>query len=108
MRDTGVGRLDTALPAEDQEKIQDILATYGQRGIEFHALRSRAAGSRRFIYFHVLVPGKWTVSKGHALCEEMERAIVDALPESTVFTHLQPKEEHVFVYDIDLDRHSIS
>src|SRR2546421_5472808 len=38
LRDTGLGLLDTALPAEDQKKIQHILATYGQRGIEFHAL----------------------------------------------------------------------
>ncbi|MFL5664892.1 MAG: cation diffusion facilitator family transporter [Ktedonobacteraceae bacterium] len=108
LRDTGLGLLDTALPAEDQKKIQDILATYGQRGIEFHALRSRVAGSRRFISFHVLVPGQWTISKGHALCEEMERAIVEALPQSSIFTHLEPKEELVSFEDMELDRHSIS
>jgi cation diffusion facilitator family transporter len=108
LRGTGLGLLDTALPAEDQKKIQDILATYGQLGIEFHALRSRAAGTRRFISFHVLAPGQWTISKGHALCEEIERAIVDALPQSSVFTHLEPKEEPVSFEDIELDRQSIS
>jgi divalent metal cation (Fe/Co/Zn/Cd) transporter len=49
-------------------------------------------------------PGKWTILKGHALCEEIERAICAALPESTVFTHLEPKEDPLTFEDIELDR----
>ncbi|EFH83505.1 cation diffusion facilitator family transporter [Ktedonobacter racemifer] len=104
LRQTGLGLLDTALPPEDQEQIKEILATYQQQGIKFHALRSRMAGRRRFVSFHVIVPGQWTVLKGHKVCEEIERAIREALPESTVFTHLEPKEDPVSFEDIELDR----
>ena len=58
---TGLGLLDTALPKEDLEHINTILDSYRAQGIAFHALRSRQAGSRRFVSFHVLVPGSWTV-----------------------------------------------
>jgi len=70
----------------------------------FHALRSRQAGSRRFVSFHVLVPGTWTVVKGHSMCEEIELAIRDALPETTVFTHLEPREDPLSFADQALDR----
>ncbi|MBE3558782.1 MAG: cation diffusion facilitator family transporter [Ktedonobacteraceae bacterium] len=106
LRQTVSGVLDTALPQEDQERIKEVLAPYQQQGIEFHAFRSRLSGRRRFVSFHVIVPGTWTVRKGHALCEEIELALHAALPESTVFTHLEPKEDPVTFQDIELDRAS--
>ncbi|WP_414572459.1 cation transporter dimerization domain-containing protein [Nostoc sp. CCY 9925] len=52
--------------------------------IQFHALRSRLAGKRRFISFHVLVPGAWTVRQGHNLCEQIELKIIQALPGTSI------------------------
>ncbi|MHC0068693.1 cation transporter dimerization domain-containing protein [Nostoc sp. UIC 10890] len=40
----------------------DIFATYEKQSIQFHALRTRVAGARRFVSFHVLVPGEWSWS----------------------------------------------
>jgi divalent metal cation (Fe/Co/Zn/Cd) transporter len=96
--------MDTALPAADQRIIADAQAPYRARGIEFHALRTRRSGSRRFVSMHVLVPGDWTVKQGHDLCEEIEMAIHAALPETTVFTHLEPREDPSAWQDTGLDR----
>ena len=74
------GLLDTALPASDQEVILKVLSGYRTNGIDFHAIRTRQAGQRRFISLHVLVPGDWSVQKGHALCERIERDIIAMLP----------------------------
>ncbi|GCE30128.1 transporter [Dictyobacter alpinus] len=104
LRQTGLGLLDTALPQEDREAVNTVLDTYRKQGIDFHALRTRMAGRRRFVSFHVIVPGSWTVLKGHTICEGIEMAIHEALPESTVFTHLEPKEDPVTFQDIELDR----
>jgi cation diffusion facilitator family transporter len=104
LRQTGLGLLDTALPKEDIEQIHRVLDSYRKQGIEFHAMRTRMAGRRRFVSFHVIVPGTWTVLKGHALCEEIELALHSALSESTVFTHLEPREDPVTFEDIELDR----
>src|SRR5439155_3058894 len=57
LHETGLGLLDTALPKKDLDHINTILDDYRAQGIVFHALRSRQAGSRRFVSFHVLVPG---------------------------------------------------
>lgn len=104
LRDTGYGLLDSALPAEDQAHINAILSDHEDRGIVFHALRTRAAGPRRFVSMHVLVPGEWSVQRGHDLCEQIELSIVAALPECHVFTHLEPLEDPAAWRDQDLDR----
>lgn len=104
LRRTGLGLLDTALPKEDLDVVNQVLDPYRKQGIAFHAVRTRMAGRRRFVSFHVIVPGTWTVLKGHALCEEIELALHDALPESTIFTHLEPREDPVTFEDIELDR----
>lgn len=108
LHETGLGLLDTALSKEDLEHVQTILDNYRAQGIVFHALRSRQAGSRRFVSFHVLVPGTWTVLKGHSMCEEIELAIRQALPETTVFTHLEPREDPLSFADQALDRAPVS
>lgn len=104
LRETGSGLLDAALPADEQEAISLILSEYTNQGIQFHALRTCAAGSRRFVSFHVLVPGEWTVQHGHDLCEEIELAISNALPGAHVTTHLEPLEDPLSWADQELDR----
>jgi cation diffusion facilitator family transporter len=58
LRETGTGLLDAALPEDEQHLITEIFLPYQAQGIEFHALRTRVAGTRRFINFHILVPGE--------------------------------------------------
>lgn len=104
MIETGSGLMDEALAIDEQALILDILTQYAAQGIEFHALRSRTAGSRRFVSFHVLVPGSWTIQRGHDLCEEIELSIGRALPHTHVTTHLEPIEDPISWDDQQLDR----
>ncbi len=104
LRDTAQGLLDQALPPEDQKEISGVLSRYEQRGIRFHALRTRAAGQRRFISMHVLVPGQWTVKQGHDLSEKIERELAAVLPQSTFFIHIEPFEDPASFADQSLDR----
>lgn len=106
LRETGSGLMDAALPLDEQQIIADILAPYQERGIQFHAIRTRVAGARRFVTFHVLVPGEWSVKQGHDLCEEIELAISSALPATHVTTHLEPLEDPLSWADRELERHN--
>ena len=104
LRDTGQGLLDRALPEEDQAKIRKVLSRYEARDIRFHAVRTRSAGRRRFVSMHVLVPGRWSVKRGHDLAEEIEKNIADDLPQSTFFIHVEPSEDPASFADQTLDR----
>ncbi len=103
LRETSAGLLDSSIPKAEQNIIIDILMTYDAQGILFHALKTRVAGSRRFISFHLLVPGEWTVQRSHTLCEEIEIAIIQALPGSHTIVHIEPKEDSASWTDRELD-----
>ena len=104
IRESGLALIDAALPEDEQKHVAEALAAFQARGILFHAIRTRVAGPRRFVSMHVLVPGAWTVQKGHELCEEVEAAVRDVLPRTTVLTHLEPREDPVSWDDRGLDR----
>lgn len=104
IRRSVAGLMDTALPAKDRERVQAILKKYQERGIQFHALRTRQAGARQFVSMHVLVPGDWTVQRGHQLLEELESEVRRALPDTTVFTHLEPSDDPASWDDQKLER----
>ncbi|MFA7330002.1 MAG: cation diffusion facilitator family transporter [Candidatus Delongbacteria bacterium] len=101
---SALGLMDTVIPAEERQRILDVLAVYEAQDIQFHALLTRQAAGRRFISVHVLVPGEWSVARGHVLVEEIEAAIRAVLRGSTVFTHLEPLEDPVSFHDQQLDR----
>ncbi len=96
--------LDASLPAAEQNAIKQILNQYESRGIQYHALRTRQAGTRAFISLHVLVPPDWTVQSGHDLLERLERDIRAAVPGAQLFTHLEPQGDPAAWEDIGLDR----
>ncbi len=104
LRETGAGLLDTSMPVAERDTIAHIFSTYEPQGIQFHALRTRVAGSRRFVTFHLLLPGDWTIQRGHDLCEEVEQQIVDALPGTNVVAHMEPLEDPKSWADLELDR----
>ena len=99
-----LGLMDTGLPPEQQSTLQGVLEKYRQTGIEFHALRTRQAGTRAFVSFHVLVPGQWTIQRGHDLVEQIELDLRLALPNITVFTHLESLHDPASWEDTGLDR----
>jgi cation diffusion facilitator family transporter len=104
IRRSMLGLLDTALPEETRQEIVRVLESLRPDGVQYHALRTRQAGSWRFVSFHILVPGDWTVQRGHDLLERIEEAIRGAVPNSTVFTHLEPLEDPVSWQDTELRR----
>jgi cation diffusion facilitator family transporter len=98
------GLLDTSLPEGTLADIKGILDAHSSIGVRYHALRTRQAGARRFISFHILVPGSWTVQRGHDLLETIEERIREAVPNSVVDTHLEPIEDPVSWEDTRLER----
>ncbi len=104
LRRSALGLLDTALPPEMRNEITRILEEERAHGVDFHAIRTRQAGARRFVSFHILVPGSWSVQRGHDLLERIEERIRRSIPRCTVFTHLEPLEDPASFEDTRLER----
>lgn len=98
------GLMDTALPVRERAILQSVLNRHASDQVQFHAMRTRSAGTRRFVEFHVLVPGDWSVQRGHELLEIIEADMRLQLRRLTVLTHLEPLGDPAAMNDGDLDR----
>lgn len=87
------GLMDMSLPTDELAIIHEIIGRYvTQQGIAYSSLKTRQAGSHKFISVHILVPANWTVQRGHDLLDLLEADIEKTLYGSHVLTHLEPIE----------------
>ncbi len=93
LRSSTAGLMDKALPDADHLKIVEVLQRHESETVKFHALQTREAGRERFVSMHVLVPGDWSIQKGHDLSEVIEGEIKALLEHTTVTTHVEPLED---------------
>ena len=92
LRRTVDGLMDAALLPQEIEQTSNLIQAELPAGASFHDLRTRKAGPRRFIEFHLLVPGETSVNESHALCDRIEHSIAKHLSKTSVTIHVEPKE----------------
>lgn len=103
VRESMMGLMDATLSDEDNATIEAVLDSYRRSGeVDFHELRTRESGMRRFVEFHVLVPGAWSVERAHDLVEKVETEIRDKLPDSHIASHMEPIEDDRAYNDVHL------
>lgn len=96
------GLLDRAIPERDQEQLRAIIQRELEPGATFHALRTRKAGARRFIDFHLLLPGAFSVQYAHDVTHRIEQAVKASFPGTETTVHIEPIEEEASWQDSDL------
>jgi cation diffusion facilitator family transporter len=104
MRRSVMGLMDTALVRKEQDALEAVIRRCLPESVRHHALRTRQSGARRFVSLHVLVPGEWTVQRGHQLLERLEQEIRRAVPNVSVLTHLESLDDPASWDDQALDR----
>ena len=82
--------LDAGLEPAEEEKLRLMIATHDAQIRGFHNLRTRKAGGRRFVEFHILVNPAMSVNRSHKLTDELTVKIREIMPESTVTIHVEP------------------
>ena len=91
LRSSVRGLMDASLPEATQQALIDVLNKHKQGDhIRFHAVRTRSAGNRDYMEFHLLVPDEWSVRRGHALSERIIDDLIVVDPNLRVFVHLEP------------------
>lgn len=93
MRQSIGGLMDEAVSNVMLAKIREAISKEAQGAIEAHDLRTRHAGRTTFIEFHLVVPGTMTVAESHGICDRVETALKDDLPEAVITIHVEPEEK---------------
>ena len=89
--------MDTA-PAGAEAAAREAIVALGPE-IELERLRLRESAGRYFADVVVGVPPGRAVVEGHAAADEVEQAIEDALPNSDVVVHVEPRRRGLTLRD---------
>ena len=84
------GLMDTKLPKAEEDEIISCIREHGGQLAGFHKIRTRKAGSQRYIDFHLVVPKGVSVEQAHRLCDELEQDIEIRLSYTSVTIHVEP------------------
>lgn len=87
------GLMDMGVPTEETMRIRDIISANAGGALEVHDLKTRIAGRVTFIEFHLVVHASMSVGDAHVICDRMENALMEQIPDSSVVIHVEPEEE---------------
>jgi cation diffusion facilitator family transporter len=83
--------VDVKLPEEEEKLIRAAITEhFGGEVVSFHRLRTRKAGSRRYIDLHLVMPGKVTLKESHDMCDHLEKDVSSKLKSLDVTIHVEP------------------
>ncbi len=96
VRDSVGGLMDESIPELELADIRDAL-NYALVGLasegkvlEVHDLRTRRAGPRTFVEFHLVVPGSTSVEQAHQICDRLENALKAQIDGVHTTIHVEP------------------
>lgn len=87
------GLMDEAPSPEELARLRSLISTHAVGALEAHDLRTRHAGRRTFIEFHLVVPGEISVQEAHDICDRLEEALRSEVEESTITIHVEPEHK---------------
>lgn len=93
VRDSVGGLMDAAPAADVLDRIRDLISNNAEGAIEAHDLRTRHAGRRTFVDFHLVVPGGMSVSQAHDICDRIEQALKKEMGDAVVTIHVEPEDK---------------
>jgi len=85
--------LDVELPEPLRKDIIALIESFESGFVGYHNLRTRRAGSRKIMDFHLVVCRKISVEEAHDIADDLEKRIEESIPGADVTIHLEPCEE---------------
>jgi cation diffusion facilitator family transporter len=90
IRKSFAGLMDTRLPEREEKELFSCIEEHTSQLVGFHEVRTRKAGSQRFIDLHLMLPRNASVEEAHQICDHLEQDIENRLPNSSVTIHVEP------------------
>ncbi len=97
------GLMDTRLPRDEEETIAMVINSHASSVVSFHDLRTRKAGSHRFVDLHLVLPYKVPLEESHSLCDHLEEHIKGELPNIYLNIHTEPCSTECEICSITCD-----
>ena len=90
MRKSFGGLMDVKLPEAEESVIRLCILEHSGKVVAFHELRTRKAGSQRYIDLHLVMPRNANVEEAHRMCDHLEQDIENRLSRTNLTIHVEP------------------
>jgi len=91
LRNSFGGLVDVKLPEEEENKIKAAITEhFGGEVVSFHKLRTRKAGSQRYIDLHLVMPKHFSIEEAHVMCDHLEKDMRRRLVRTDTTIHVEP------------------
>ncbi|MBA7641137.1 Ferrous-iron efflux pump FieF [subsurface metagenome] len=90
MRQSFGGLMDVRLSTAEEAEIVSCIKEHSGQLVGFHALRTRKAGSRRYIDLHLVMPKNASVEEAHRMCDHLEQDLENRLQSTSLTIHVEP------------------
>lgn len=89
------GLVDVKLPEDEESNIRAAITEhFGGEVVSFHKLRTRKAGSQRYIDLHLVMPKHVSIEVAHEMCDHLEKDIKVRLIRTDVTIHVEPCDDN--------------
>ncbi len=82
--------VDVRLPETEEVEIKSCIIEHYSEVVSFHKLRTRKAGSQRYIDLHLVMPKNASVDEAHRMCDHLEQDVENRLHHTSVTIHVEP------------------
>jgi len=81
--------VDASLSEQEVASIEECVKRYPE--VSLHSLRTRSAGGRKHIDFHLSMPESISVKESHDVCDAIEKDLERLMPSASVLIHVEPR-----------------
>ena len=92
------GLMDGAAEPEVLAQIRQTLAPFQEPALRFDHMTTRRSGPRCFVDLHLHMPPDWSLGRAAALRNEVEQALMNAVPDLQATIQLLPSDEESHFY----------
>ncbi len=104
LRNSLGGLVDVKLPDDEENSVRAAITEhFGREVVSFHKLRTRKAGSHRYIDLHLVMPKHVSIEEAHNMCDHLEKDIKEKLVHTDVTIHVEPCDENCDSCDLTCD-----
>jgi len=95
LRNSLGGLVDVKLPEDEEQSIRAVITEHlGGEVVGFHKLRTRKAGSQRYIDLHLVMPKHISIEEAHNMCDHLEKDIKEKIANTDVTIHVEPCDDN--------------
>ncbi|MBP6979081.1 MAG: cation transporter [Lentimicrobiaceae bacterium] len=76
----------------NKDELRELVERLNAMGVKYHDLKTRKAGSYRFVDFHLEMPSNIPLEKVHQYCDEIEDKLQKEIPYLRLTIHAEPED----------------